>query len=721
MTKVKASLICCFFILFVQYSLAQQITKIAPGIWKIVYGEQEKIKPGDFKEKPLENELNKMAASENGPAFLKYIKYNVEQGGIVAELPLEDNERIYGFGLQVNTLEQRGMRREIRTNSWIVGNIGFTHAPLPFYISSKGYGVLVNSSRYVNFYLGSQHKLAKSISIKQQVEETSGTQSPGDSPSALYNKNYKSSNTVEIQVKGAKGIEMLVFDGPSMKNVIERYNLYSGGGALPPLWAMGFKYRAKNTFNATEVASFSSYFREKHIPCDMFGLEPGWQSAAYSCSYAWNKKNYPNPDSLLNIMHNRNYKLNLWEHAYVHPTSPIFDSIVPYSGDYAVWKGAVPDFVLPQTRKIFGDYHNKNFIQKGVAAFKLDECDAAYYHEANAEWSFPDIAKFPSGLDGEQMRQLLGYLYQKTILDEYQKVDLRTMLEVRASYLFAAPFNAALYTDMYDHASFVRMIVNSGFSGLNWSPEVRQTSSENDLIRRLQTTLMSSHMVVDCWFLKNLPWYQFNRDKNNNDELLPNRFELEAKAKNLIELRMSFIPYLYAAFAKYHYTGTPPFRALVLDYPDDKEVWKIDNQYMMGESIMCAPFIDGASTREIYFPEGIWYDFNSNKKYEGGKKYTITMTLDEIPMFVKEGTILPMAKPVEYITKETVLDVTCRLYGNCDGKTIQLFEDNGHTFDYTKNQFNWINLSWKKNKGTINRVGNYKKQHYKITSWQPIN
>jgi alpha-D-xyloside xylohydrolase len=435
----------------------------------------------------------------------------------------------------------------------------------------------------------------------------------------------------------------------------------------------------------------------------------------------WNKQKYPNPDSLLNVMHGRNYKLNLWEHAYVHPTSPIFDSIVPYSGNYAVWKGAVPDFVMPQARKIFGDYHNKNFIQKGIAAFKLDECDAAYYHEANNEWSFPDMAQFPSGLDGEQMRQLLGFLYQKTMLDEYKKENQRTMLEVRASYLFAAPLSSALYTDMYSHGDFVRMIVNSGFSGLNWSPEVRQTGSDSDLIRRLQTTLMSSHMVVDCWFLKNLPWHQYNRDKNNRDELLPNRDALEQIAKKLIETRMSLIPYLYDAFANYHYTGIPPFRALVMDYPSDTAVFKIDNQYMMGDNILCAPFIDGASTRDIYFPQGTWFDFNSNKKYEGGKKYTVTMSLDEVPMFVKEGTILPLAKPVEYVTKATTFDIDCRVYGNADNKSVHLFEDNGYTFDYEKNQYNRITLSWKKNKGTITRDGNSKKMLYRIGSWKQIN
>jgi alpha-D-xyloside xylohydrolase len=697
---------------------AQQITKVAPGIWKIVYGESEAIKPGDFKDAAMDDALKQMSSGSKAPDVMSTIKFSKLDGGVSAHLTMDAAERIYGFGLQVNTFEQRGMRREIRTNSKIIGNIGYSHAPMPFYISSNGYGVLVNTSRYVNFYMGSQHKISESVGIKDNITKTA---EPGSTLSALYNKQYKSSNDVEIQVKGARGMEILIFEGPTMKNVMERYNLYSGGGAIPPLWGLGFKYRAKNTFTEKEVLPFSQYFRDNHIPCDMFGLEPGWQSAAYSCSYIWNPVKYPTPDSLITVMTNRHYKLNLWEHAYVHPTSPIFDAIVPYSGDYAVWKGAVPDFAIPKTRAIFGDYHNTNFIKKGISAFKLDECDGAYYDEASGEWSFPDIAKFPSGMDGEQYRQIFGLLYQKTILDQYKKENSRTVLEARASYLFAAPYSAVLYTDMYSHADFVRMVVNSGFSGVNWSPEVRDIRSENDLLRRLQTSMMSAHMNVDCWFLKNLPWYQFNRDKNNKDELLPNAKELEQKVKKLIETRMSLIPYLYAAFADYHYKGVPPFRALVLDYPEDKDVWKTDDQYMMGENILCAPFLDGASTRDVYFPKGTWYDFNSNKKYEGGKKYSITMSMDEVPMFVKEGTILPLAKSVEYITPETVFDINCRVYGNADNKSVHLFEDNSYTFNYEQNQYNWLTLQWNGKKGTTTRTGTFKKKLYRIAAWEQVN
>jgi len=247
------------------------------------------------------------------------------------------------------------------------------------------------------------------------------------------------------------------------------------------------------------------------------------------------------------------------------------------------------------------------------------------------------------------------------MLNLYRRNNMRTLFDVRANYLFASPYTTALYSDMYELRDFVRMITNSGFAGVNWSPELRETSSDAELIRRMQITLMSAHMVANCWYLDLPPWLQYNTEKNVQHELSQNAKELEAIAKKLIELRMSLLPYLYTAFAQYHFNGVPPFRALVLDYPNDKNVWRIEDEYMMGENILCAPFTDSFFTRSVYFPEGTWYDFNTGKKYEGGKTYTINMQLSEIPMFVKANTILPLAQPAEYITPETIFHITCKV------------------------------------------------------------
>ena len=694
---------------------AQSVQKAASGVWKIVYGTPEKYLPGQFREAADTAGLRQLPDPEQPPVDLRGIRFRQMESGALAEIKADSTERFYGFGMQVNTFEQRGMRREIRINSWVAGNIGFGHASMPFYISSKGYGILVNTSRYTTFYMASKGRLNDQVA---QGHNANGQKIVLNTVE-LYGKKYTPSDEVDILVQGTQGMEIYVFAGPAMKQVMQRYNLFSGGGALPPLWSLGLTYRAKATFNEQQVSELADYFRKNDIPCDVLGLEPGWQTTSYPCSFVWNKQNFPDPGRFIRNTQEQGFKLNLWEHAYTHPSSPIFDSLARYAGNYTVWSGLVPDFITTGAQDIFGRYHEEQFVKRGIAAFKLDESDGANFEQAQREWSFPDIARFPSGLDGVQMRQLFGQLYNTSMLRLYRKNNLRTLFDVRSSYLFSSPNAVALYSDMYSHADFVRMILNAGWAGVNWSPEVRETANEADLIRRLQTSALSARMVVNAWYLDLPPWLQYNVDKNQKRELLPNHKDLESKARALVNLRMRLLPYLYAAFARYHFEGLPPFRPLVMDYPDDPAVWRLDDEYMMGESLLCAPFIDSASTRSIYLPAGQWYDFNTNKKYEGGQSYRITMPLDQVPLFVKANTILPLAQPVSYVTPGTVFQVSCRIYGKPAGAT-QLFEDNSYNHDYTQGRYNWVGLSWNGKKGLVARKGGYAKKLYEITGWQVV-
>jgi len=711
MNKAKFSLIVIAITSLLFNLNAQTIEKIAPGVWKISYGTPERFKPSEFKEAPALDAMKELPDSEKPPFNLNEIKFRTTSRGCVAELNLDESEKLYGFGLQNNTFQQRGLRKEIRVNSWATGNVGFSHAPVPFYVSTKGYAVLVNTSRYATFYCGTMHKASESIDLKEGGNSTIAT-----STLELYKPLEKPSDNMIIEVPSEEGMEIFVFEGPSTKEAIQRYNLYSGGGCVVPTWGLGVKYRGKGDFSDEKAFNLASYFRKNNIPCDMFGLEPGWQSVAYSCSFVWNSILFPNPEKFIDKMDSLGFKLNLWEHAYVFPTSPLFDVLKDKSGDISVWKGLVPDFVNPEAREIFGSYHEKNLVNKGITAFKLDECDAADYREAAAQWSFPELAQFPSGIDGEQMHQLFGVLYQKSLLDIFNRNNKRTFLDARSSQAFASPFSASLYSDMYDHHEFIRMISNAGFSGLLWSPEIRETKSEADLIRRTQTGVLSAQLIFNSWYLNNPPWLQYDQDKNNRDEFLPDAKELESKIRKLLELRMSLIPYLYSAFASYHYQGIPPFRALVVDYPNDINTYNIDDEYMIGESLLAAPFIDGASKRKVYFPAGVWYDFNTNQKYDGGKYYEIEMTIDQIPLFVKEGTILPLAKPVQYITRNSVFEITCHTYGN-NCQPVTLFEDDSYTFDFRRNLFNQVSLEWNGKKGIVTKTGNYSGNNYKIVGW----
>jgi len=411
--------------------------------------------------------------------------------------------------------------------------------------------------------------------------------------------------------------------------------------------------------------------------------------------------------------------VNLWEHAFVSPVSPLYPLLKDHSGDYTVWNGLVPDFADSVTRSIFGNYHDLTFIRQGISGFKLDECDNSDITRGNENWSFPELSRFPSGIDGEQMHQMFGELYLKSLYDVYRKRNQRVFFDVRSSGAFASSNASALYSDTYDHREYIRMIANQGFSGLLWSPEVRESATVTELLRRTQTAVLSAQTLFNSWYLQNPPWLQMDTQKNNKGILLTNADQVEGQIRKLLNLRMSMIPYLYSAFARYNREGIPPFRALVMDVPDDKNVYNLSDEYMMGESLLAAPLTGESSSRTVYLPKGYWYDFNTNKKYEGGHEYTVTVAEDQLPLFVREGTILPLATPVEFISSATVFDITCRVYGKVTTHA-GLFEDDGISYNYTDGEYNMVNLTYSNGKGQSKRVGNFHKKLYRIVGWEYI-
>jgi len=135
--------------------------------------------------------------------------------------------------------------------------------------------------------------------------------------------------------------------------------------------------------------------------------------------------------------------------------------------------------------------------------------------------------------------------------------------------------------------------------------------------------------------------WQPDRDKNNRKEFLPNREAVTAVCRDLLELRMSLIPYLYTAFADYRYQGIPPFRALVMDYPDDPNTFKLDDEYLVGESLLVAPIFGNKTRRRVYLPKGRWHDFQTGKIYTGCNYYEIRKPAAALP--VKAITMDPNA------------------------------------------------------------------------------
>lgn len=564
---------------------------------KVTFGQPEKIVPTLF---------CKSLCYEEGNVDTEKYKFNFRQTarGCLIEFPIEGGERIYGFGLQMKQFDHKKQKLTLRTNADPVTKAGDSHAPVPFFVTTKCYGIYFDTARYIEAYCGY-------TPVKLRKGNKTGV--AADNTADLYKTSADSEETVmSVLIPAAKGIDIYVFEGENILDVVSQYNMFSGGGCEVPEWGLGTIYRAYTKSTQDDILNTAEYFEKHSLPFSIIGIEPGWQSSAYSCSYEWSKERFPNHKEMLRILREKGYHINLWEHGFVHPTSPIYDKLTQYCGDYEVWNGIVPDFADENARKIFADYHRESIIADGVDGFKLDECDSSDY---TGSWSFPNVSEFASGLDGEQYHQLFGTLYMQTLLEALG--DTPTLSEVRNAGALAAGYPFVLYSDLYDHKDFIRSTVNSGFSGLLWTPELRDAVSEKDFIRRLQSTVFSVQCLINAWYCENMPWLEF---------------DCEDKVRNLLNERIKLIPMLKKAFSEYHTTGKPPVRALVCDYTDDTETYGIDDEYIFCDKLIVAPMTAESDTRTVYLPNGDWVDYWTKEKVNSGY---FTVTTENIPVFEK--------------------------------------------------------------------------------------
>jgi alpha-D-xyloside xylohydrolase len=714
-SKKVAALFCGMFLILMDINTYAQdvksckpvINRMANGIWKLRFGDPEQFTPETFRaEQPKYEAVNNLNDQNSPPIKFDQIACTVMPRGVVLELPLIDSEEIYGLGLSKYYFGQRGLRKELKTASHDNWGLGAGHAPVPFYISSSGYGVYVDTARYTTFYVGTHGRIKKDDTTSRQ--HNLATVNEAD----LYRTEKMQGGTrIYVDIPIVKGVDIYIFAGPQITQVLQRYNLFSGGGCLPPLWGLGLNYEGKGDHDANETLRLAQQIRNDKVPCDYYTFPVAWQSHAYSSSLDWNTKLFSNHTELIAKLNDIGIRPALWEQAYVDAASPLFIELLDQSGNFAVWKGLVPDFGSEKVRKLFGDYHKEKFIDANVFAFKLDECDGDGSIEPFQHWQFPEHTIFPSGIDGEQMQMLLGSLYQRSMYEAFKKANKRTFGNVRASFAMASPYPFAVYSDEYDIKEYIKYNVTSAFTGTLWDPELRHADSFADFNRRLGVMTFSAKMHINGWQVNSPVWRQPNIDKNNAGELLSDNSSYLSVVKRFGQIRMSLIPYLYTAFCRYAYEGIPPVRPMICDYTDDKRFKDISDQWLLGDSLLVAPVLDAQSSRSVILPVGTWYDFWTQQRYDGNQSIRVSSGIGHIPIFVKENTILPLAMPLQYIGDNTIFHIEAVCYGP-EPKPCILYEDDGVSYDcLKKNLFNIVTID--KN-GKIERTGHFQNERYKI-------
>lgn len=665
---------------------AQQIqwTEKYPGVWKGTFG-----KPDSYTllsaagSKPASGALNRQSP-QDFPFDKSDIHAEVIDGKTYLRFPLEKGEQIFGLGLNFQTVHQRGKILNLHVDHYGGKDNGRTHAPVPFYVSSQGYGILINSAQYLTFYVGTGvRKNAKTPPVaKDRNTDKSWSSRP-----------Y--SDAVEIFIP-AGGIEFYVFSGKDALDAVKKYNLYCGGGTLPPRWGLGFTQRVQKLYTADDVLKEVDDFEKHGFPLDFVGLEPGWQTKAYPCTFEWDKTRFPDPAGFTQKLLDKGIRLNLWTNPYVSPDASISKAIDPYTGSHTVWCGTVPDLNHPEGKRILASQLDKDQVKIGVSGYKIDEVDGYDFY------LWPDMATFPSGISGIQMRQTYGVLAQKLTDELYRKENTRTFGLVRASNAGASNLPYVIYNDYYSHQDFITALVNSGFCGVLWTPEVRNSKTGEEWLRRFQSVVFSPMAMINAWSSGTKPWS------------FP---EVSDQVRYYAELRMQLMPYFYSEFAKYHFEGTPPFRAMALepgfrlesktvagsqnleDNPYLEAVNKeVKDQYMAGEYILVAPMFTGQTSRTVLLPQGNWYDFYTGELAGNGKEITVTPGLDRIPVYVKDGGIIPMMKTrLHAPANGEKTDIEVRHYGTKES-TYNLYDDDGVSFDYEKGIYSWRKIEIKKDK-----------------------
>ncbi len=714
--KFKILFSLCVLIAFASETLPEEIRSckpkidyIANGVWKLRFGTPEKFTPETFRaEQPKYKEIEKLNEVNTAPLNFNEIKSTVMPRGIILEIPLDDNEQIYGLGLSKLNFCQRGLRKELKTCAGDYRGLGPGHVPVPFYISGSGYGVYVDTARYSTFYVGTHSPL----NLNQQLSGKHNLATVNEID--LYRtEKMQGSTKIYVDIPVAKGIDVYVFAGPKITQVLQRYNLFSGGGCLPSLWGLGLNYEGKGDHDANNTMRVAMQIRADKVPCDYYTAPVAWQSHAYASSLDWNRKFFPNPEELTKNLLQMGIRFSLWEQAYIDSASPLFNPLMNQSGNFAVWRGLVPDFGSNSVSELFGNYHKSNFIDHNIFAFKLDECDGDGGVEPFQHWQFPEHSRFPSGLDGEQMQMLFGSLYQKSIYDAFKKANKRTFGNVRASYALCSPYPFVVYSDEYDFKEYVRYNVTAAFTGTLWDPELRHADSFEDYNRRLGVMAFSAKMHINGWQVNSPVWRQPNIDKNNAGSLLSDNSSYLSVVKRFGQIRMSLIPYLYTAFCRYAYEGIPPVRPMICDYTDDKRFKDISDQWLLGDSLLVAPVLDAQSSRSVILPVGTWYDFWTHQKYDGNQTIQVVSGIGHIPVFVKENTILPLAVPLQSVPDGTVFDIKAVCYGP-DPEPCVLYEDDGVSYDAVKRDiFNVVEID---KTGNLTRNGNFKGERYKVVS-----
>lgn len=515
-------------------------------------------------------------------------------------LDLGVGETVYGLGERFTAFVKNGQNVETWNRD---GGTSTEQAykNIPFYLTNRGYGVLVNHPECVSFEIGSE-KVSK----------------------------------VQFSVEG-EYLEYLIFDGPTPKQVLDRYTRLTGRPALPPAWSFGLWLTTSFTTNYDEktVNSFIDGMAERNLPLHVFHFDCFWMKAFQWCDFEWDPETFPDPQGMLKRLKARGLKICVWINPYIGQKSPLFKEgmekgylLKRPNGDVWQWDKWQPgqgivDFTNPAACDWYAS-HLKRLIHMGVDCFKTDFGER-----------IPTDVIWHDGSCPQKMHNHYAFIYNKLVYEVLQQ-ELgkdEAVLFARSASVGAQQFPVHWGGDCYANyesmAESLRGGLSLGLSGFGfWSHDIggfENTAPAHVYKRWCAFGLLSSHSRLHGSKSYRVPWAY---DDEACDVV---RFFTEWKCR--------LMPYLYAASAQAAETGSPVMRAMMLEFPDDPGCDYLDRQYMLGDSLLVAPVFSENGDVSVYLPTGRWTHLYTNQEVTGGWRKE-RHDFNSLPLYVRQNSLI---------------------------------------------------------------------------------
>ncbi|WP_221392190.1 alpha-xylosidase [Dyadobacter sp. NIV53] len=512
---------------------------------------------------------------------------------VAAVFSISPDEKIFGCGESFTKLDKNGQKIVLWTHDPNGVETQTMYKPVPFYLSSRGYGMFMHTSSPITCDFGAT---------------------------------YGESNAMQI---GDENLDLFIFLGEP-KDILNAYTDLTGKAEMPPLWSFGLWMSRITYFSEQDGRNVADKLRRNRIPSDVIHFDTGWFETDWRCDYKFSPSRFKDPAGMIADLKKQGFHTSLWQLPYFVPKNDLFPEIVAEglavknANGTLPYEDAVLDFSNPETIKWYEDKIG-GLLKLGVSAIKVDFGEAA-----------PLSGVYASGKTGFYEHNLYPLRYNKIVSELTKKMTGDRIIWARSTWAgsqrYPIHWGGDAETTNKGMQAQLRGGLSLGLSGFTfWSHDIGgfTMKTPEDLYRRwLPMGVLASHTRTHGQAPKE-PW-EYGEDFQNY-------------FRKAVELKYKLMPYIYAQSKIASEKGLPMLRALFIEFPNDPGSWLIDNQYMLGTDVLVAPFFEQGKIRSVYLPKGQWIDYQTRKVYEGGWHEIASGEL-EVIMLVREGAVLPQVK-----------------------------------------------------------------------------